>query len=64
MGAFRLRLYASSRLTAIDVATVTGFTSLTTTLGLAVLVSVLIDEYLVHKEEEQTVATNGDDSPP
>jgi phosphatidylglycerol lysyltransferase len=36
-GAFRLRLYASSRLTAIDVATVTGFTSLTTVLGLAVL---------------------------
>ncbi|HTY93970.1 MAG TPA: bifunctional lysylphosphatidylglycerol flippase/synthetase MprF [Steroidobacteraceae bacterium] len=36
-GAFRLRLYASSRLTAIDVATVTGFTSITTALGLAVL---------------------------
>ncbi len=39
-GAFRLRLYASSRLTAIDVATVTGFTSLTTMLGLAVLAGV------------------------
>ncbi|HEX3836875.1 MAG TPA: bifunctional lysylphosphatidylglycerol flippase/synthetase MprF [Steroidobacteraceae bacterium] len=36
-GAFRLRLYASSGLTAIDVATVTGFTSITTGLGLAVL---------------------------
>ncbi len=32
-GAFRLRLYASSRLTAIDVATVTGFTSITTGSG-------------------------------
>ena len=39
-GAFRLRLYASSRLTAIDVATVTGFTSITTGLGLAVLAGV------------------------
>ena len=39
-GAFRLRLYASSRLTAIDVATVTGFTSITTGLGLAVLAGI------------------------
>lgn len=39
-GAFRLRLYASSQLTAIDVATVTGFTSITTGLGLAVLAGV------------------------
>ncbi len=46
-GAFRLRLYASSRLTAIDVATVTGFTSVTTALGLAVLAGV---SFLVHPE--------------
>jgi phosphatidylglycerol lysyltransferase len=36
-GAFRLRLYASSRLTATDVAMVTGYTSFTTMLGLATL---------------------------
>ncbi|HTX23750.1 MAG TPA: bifunctional lysylphosphatidylglycerol flippase/synthetase MprF [Steroidobacteraceae bacterium] len=36
-GAFRLRLYASSRLTAADVAMVTGYASVTTTLGLATL---------------------------
>jgi phosphatidylglycerol lysyltransferase len=36
-GAFRLRLYASSGLTATDVAMVTGYTSFTTMLGLAVL---------------------------
>ncbi len=36
-GAFRLRLYASSRLTATDVALVTAYTSVTTVLGLAVL---------------------------
>ncbi len=47
-GAFRLRLYASSRLTAIDVATVTGFTSLTTVLGLAVLAGV---SFLVYPEQ-------------
>ncbi|MGH8220626.1 MAG: bifunctional lysylphosphatidylglycerol flippase/synthetase MprF [Steroidobacteraceae bacterium] len=35
--AFRLRLYAASRLTATDVALVTGYTSLTTTLGIALL---------------------------
>ena len=35
--AFRLRLYASSRLTATGVATITAFTSITTGLGLAVL---------------------------
>lgn len=35
--AFRLRLYASSRLTATDVALVTGYTSVTTTLGIALL---------------------------
>ena len=35
--AFRLRLYSSSRLTATDVATVTGFTSITTGLALSVL---------------------------
>ena len=35
--AFRLRLYASSRLTAADVALVTGYTSLTTSLGIALL---------------------------
>ncbi|HTT01911.1 MAG TPA: bifunctional lysylphosphatidylglycerol flippase/synthetase MprF [Steroidobacteraceae bacterium] len=35
--AFRLRLYASSRLTATDVATISGFTSVTTILGLAAL---------------------------
>ena len=39
-GAFRLRLYASSQLTAIDVATVTGFTSITSGLGLVVLAGV------------------------
>ena len=38
--AFRLRLYSSSRLTATDVATVTGFTSITTGLALAVLAGV------------------------
>jgi phosphatidylglycerol lysyltransferase len=44
-GAFRLRLYASSRLTATDVALVTGYSSLTTMLGLAVLagISLLAD---------------------
>jgi phosphatidylglycerol lysyltransferase len=47
-GAFRLRLYASSRLTAIDVATVTGFTSITTGLGLAVLAGV---SFLFYPEE-------------
>jgi phosphatidylglycerol lysyltransferase len=47
-GAFRLRLYASSRLTAIDVATVTGFTSITTSLGLAVLAGVSL---LIHPEQ-------------
>src|SRR5580704_19086774 len=46
--AFRLRLYASSRLTAIDVATVTGFTSITTALGLAVLAGV---SFLRHPEQ-------------
>ncbi|HUK02304.1 MAG TPA: bifunctional lysylphosphatidylglycerol flippase/synthetase MprF [Steroidobacteraceae bacterium] len=35
--AFRLRLYASSHLTAPGVATITGFTSITTALGLIVL---------------------------
>jgi len=35
--AFRLRLYASSRLTATDVAMVTGYTSVTTALGIALL---------------------------
>jgi phosphatidylglycerol lysyltransferase len=35
--AFRLRLYAASRLTATDVALVTGYTSLTTSLGIALL---------------------------
>ncbi|MGH8260617.1 MAG: phosphatidylglycerol lysyltransferase domain-containing protein, partial [Steroidobacteraceae bacterium] len=35
--AFRLRLYSSSQLTATDVALVTGYTSLTTTLGIALL---------------------------
>ena len=35
--AFRLRLYASSRLTATGVATITAFTSITTGLGLATL---------------------------
>ena len=35
--AFRLRLYAASRLTATDVALLSGYTSLTTTLGLALL---------------------------
>ncbi|HTW37405.1 MAG TPA: bifunctional lysylphosphatidylglycerol flippase/synthetase MprF [Steroidobacteraceae bacterium] len=39
-GAFRLRLYASSRLTATEVALVTGYTSVTTVLGLAVLTGV------------------------
>jgi phosphatidylglycerol lysyltransferase len=38
--AFRLRLYASSHLTATGVATITGFTSITTGLGLAVLAGV------------------------
>jgi phosphatidylglycerol lysyltransferase len=47
-GAFRLRLYASSRLTAIDVATVTGFTSITTSLGLAVLAGV---SFLIYPEQ-------------
>jgi len=47
-GAFRLRLYASSRLTAIDVATVTGFTSVTTSLGLAVLAGV---SFLIYPEQ-------------
>ncbi len=42
--AFRLRLYASSRLTAIDVATVTGFTSITTALGLAVLAGLVLSD--------------------
>ena len=44
-GAFRLRLYASSCLTATDVALVTGYSSLTTVLGLAVLagLSFLVD---------------------
>ena len=46
--AFRLRLYASSRLTAIDVATVTGFTSITTALGLAVLAGL---SFLTHPEQ-------------
>ncbi|HTV52354.1 MAG TPA: lysylphosphatidylglycerol synthase domain-containing protein, partial [Steroidobacteraceae bacterium] len=36
--AFRLRMYSSARLTATDVATVSGYISITTTLGLAVLV--------------------------
>ncbi len=35
--AFRLRLYSSSRLTATDVALVTGYTSITSTLGIALL---------------------------
>jgi phosphatidylglycerol lysyltransferase len=39
-GAFRLRLYASSRLTATDVALVTVYTSVTTVLGLAVLAGI------------------------
>ena len=47
-GAFRLRLYASSRLTAIDVATVTGFTSVTTGLGLAVLAGL---SFLLYPEQ-------------
>ncbi|HEY1900673.1 MAG TPA: bifunctional lysylphosphatidylglycerol flippase/synthetase MprF [Steroidobacteraceae bacterium] len=47
-GAFRLRLYSSSRLTAIDVATVTGFTSITTGLGLAVLAGV---SFLIYPEQ-------------
>src|ERR1700733_14607477 len=46
--AFRLRLYASSRLTAIDVAPVTGFTSITTSLGLAVLAGV---SFLIYPEQ-------------
>jgi phosphatidylglycerol lysyltransferase len=44
-GAFRLRLYASSRLTATDVALVTAYTSVTTVLGLAVLAGV---SFLAH----------------
>ncbi len=43
-----LRLYASSRLTAIDVATVTGFTSITTGLGLAVLAGL---SFLLYPEQ-------------
>ncbi|HYK24976.1 MAG TPA: hypothetical protein VEV18_01865, partial [Steroidobacteraceae bacterium] len=35
--AFRLRLYSASRLTATDVALLSGYTSLTTTLGIALL---------------------------
>ena len=54
-GAFRLRLYASSRLTAIDVATVTGFTSLTTTLGLAVLAGV---SFLCYPKQASATLTN------
>jgi len=50
-GAFRLRLYASSRLTAIDVATVTGFTSITTSLGLAVLAGV---SFLLYPQQAST----------
>ena len=54
-GAFRLRLYASSRLTAIDVATVTGFTSITTSLGLAVLAGVSL---LIHPERVSAALRN------
>ena len=59
-GAFRLRLYASSRLTAIDVATVTGFTSITTSLGLAVLAGV---SFLIYPERASVALRSHADWP-
>ncbi|MEJ0007516.1 MAG: YbhN family protein [Steroidobacteraceae bacterium] len=58
--AFRLRLYASSRLTAIDVATVTGFTSITTALGLAVLAGT---SFLIHPEQASAALRSHADWP-